>query len=266
MPYIMPGRNHSAVYFTLRLDVTDTLVFLRRANDGREHGRLTFFHVVLAACVRTLVERPHLNRFVSGGGLYQRKGVQIAFAVKKAYEDRSAMTAVKVAFSKDDWLDSVARKTDEAIVVGRGKPLTASERQMSLMSRLPRRLMGVLLGLEDLLDRWNLLPPRIIEADPLHASLFLANVGSLGVDAPFHHLYERGTASIFAAVGRVESSDGRVESSVGRVERPGRAKERHEVTIRFTFDERVAGGYYCAKSLERFRQLIEDPKELTGRH
>ena len=41
--------------------------------------------------------------------------------------------------------------------------------------------------------------------DPLYASAFVANMGSLGLDAPFHHLYEYGGISIFAGFGGVKN-------------------------------------------------------------
>jgi hypothetical protein len=300
MPYLMPGRNSAAVYFTQEIDVTPTLAYLKRVNGPEKQNqqadaeaalrsvgkteRVTFFHLVLAACVKTLAQRPQLNRFVSGGGIYQRSAIQISFAVKKAYEDRAALTAVKVGFGPGDGLDAVVAKVNRVIRVGRGKQLTAAEKQMNVLGRLPRRVAGAVLRCEELLDRWNLLSPEIIAADPLFTSVFVANVGSLGFEAPFHHLYERGTASLFAAIGRVQQKNTAEGAQPGTRARGGRpapegttasegatgpgqkAKDtrhqRYGVTLRFTFDERVADGYYCARSLELFERLLRDPTRL----
>jgi pyruvate/2-oxoglutarate dehydrogenase complex dihydrolipoamide acyltransferase (E2) component len=37
------------------------------------------------------------------------------------------------------------------------------------------------------------------------------------------------------------------------------AATRPEVTLRFTYDERIEDGFYCARSLQLFQQRVEDP-------
>jgi hypothetical protein len=87
----------------------------------------------------------------------------------------------------------------------------------------------------------------MIRSDPMYASVFVANLGSVGLDAGYHHLWEYGTISIFCVVGRVgEGADG-----------------RRCMTLKYTYDERVEDGLYCARSLERLRELLENPKELA---
>jgi hypothetical protein len=83
------------------------------------------------------------------------------------------------------------------------------------------------------------MPGAMIHGDPLFSSMFVANVGSIGMDAPFHHLYEWGNIPLFCSVGR-ERADG-------------------VLPLRFTFDERIEDGLYCLKALERLQQMLEDP-------
>ena len=85
MPHLMPGRNQAAVYYEDTLDLSDTLPWLA-AQEARGR-KLTLFHVVVAACVRTLAQRPQICRFVVGRRLYQRKHLELSFAVKKALRD-----------------------------------------------------------------------------------------------------------------------------------------------------------------------------------
>lgn len=253
LPFVMPGRNESAVYYEQEVDVTGTLKFVEKANQGREGNPLTFFHVFLAGGVRTLALRPRLNRFVAGHTVYQRKRIEISFAVKKAFTDRAALTTVKIPFEHQDTLEDVAGRVDRAIGVGRAQKLTSSEKEMKLAAYLPTPMLAGLLRLQRVLDRHNLLPGPMIENDPLYASLFVANVGSIGLEAPFHHLYEYGTVSLFAALGCIR----KVERGSGR----GR-KQREVVTIRYSFDERIADGFYCARSLELFKEFVENPAPL----
>jgi pyruvate/2-oxoglutarate dehydrogenase complex dihydrolipoamide acyltransferase (E2) component len=35
-------------------------------------------------------------------------------------------------------------------------------------------------------------------------------------------------------------------------------------TLKFTYDERIEDGLYCARSLDRLRELIEHPEKLDA--
>ena len=45
------------------------------------------------------------------------------------------------------------------------------------------------------------MPRFFVDGDPMFASIFFANLGSIGMDAPRHHLYEYGNIPLFCAVG-----------------------------------------------------------------
>jgi hypothetical protein len=45
-----------------------------------------------------------------------------------------------------------------------------------------------LVKLLELLDFYGILPALIIKVDPMHTSAFVSNLGSIGTDAPYHHL------------------------------------------------------------------------------
>jgi pyruvate/2-oxoglutarate dehydrogenase complex dihydrolipoamide acyltransferase (E2) component len=253
MPYLMKTRNESAVYFDQVIDVTPTLEYLHRVN-GEGERRLSFFQIVLCAAVRTLAMRPVLNRFVVGKRVYRRNTIDISFVVKKAFTDEASMTMVKVTFDPADTLETVAQRVKQAVEIGRGEKLTASEQEMNAVRRLPRFLIGLLVRLQRLLDHFNLLPARLIRSDPLYTSLALANVGSVGLDAAYHHLYEYGTASMFATLGRIHKGLIVTES--------GEQLVRDVVTIRYSLDERITDALYGARSMELFRSFIEQPELL----
>jgi len=255
LPFVMPGRNESAVFFEQTLRVDGTLAYLaRRMEQGLP--KVSFFHVILAAVARVLAERPNLHRFVVGRRIYQRAHIELSFAVKKSLADDAPMTTVKVRFPPGLPLSDVPELVDTAIGEGRGREMTTSEKEMSVVGILPRFLVRFVMWAQRVLDYWGLLPVAMIRNDPLYASVFLANLGSIGVDAPFHHLYEYGTVPIFVAIGRIQDEPVVTQEgtlAVGRV-----------VALRYTFDERIADGYYCARSLERFQRYIEDPALLEN--
>lgn len=94
------------------------------------------------------------------------------------------------------------------------------------------------------------LPKPFIEGDPFFASAFVTNLGSVGLDGAFHHLYEYGTIPIFAALGRVHDT---VEAEAGE------PVVRRTATIRFTYDERVEDGLYAAGAIADFQRFVERP-------
>src|SRR5262245_65507748 len=101
---------------------------------------------------------------------------------------------------------------------GRSGRETAADREIKGFLRLPAPLLRLAVRAQRVLDGWNLLPAVLIKDDPLYASAFIANLGSVGLDAAFHHLYDYGTIPIFVTMGRVQRAplvreDGRVGSA-----------------------------------------------------
>ncbi len=257
MPYLMRGRNEAVVYLDQQIDVAGTLAWLERINDQRAaEAKITFYHVVLASLVRTLSTRERLNRFIVGGTVYQRRGITISFAVKKRFADAGKLTTVKVSFEATDTIEDVARRVSDAIGTGRGSAATTSEKEMVVVSALPGVLLRALMAIQRWADAWNLLPASMIEPDPLYASAFVANLGSIGLHAPFHHLFEYGTVPIFLTIGRIHKAPVVLADDslgVGQV-----------VHVKYSFDERIADGFYCARSLDIFAGLVASPDALTA--
>ena len=248
MPYIMPTRNESVVYFEQTLEVSNVLAYVEK------NPSVTLFHFSLTCLVRVLSQRPKMNRFVSGGRLYHRNKIALSFAVKKKMHDDANMTAVKINFEGHETVFEVAQKIDKIIAVGRGNKDTTAEKEMGVITRLPGFLVRFLVKLQRTLDAWNLLPAFMTKNDPLYASMFVANLGSLKVDAPFHHLYEYGTVSLFAVIGNVKK--------IPVVDENNTVVVKEVVLFRYTIDERITDGYYAAQALKLMEQYFRNPEEL----
>lgn len=248
MPFVSPRRNHSLVYFTQDLEVDAALAFLEGWNRGRDsQRRLTFFHLFLRGLARVIDERPRLNRFVAGGRLWQRDGIWLSFAAKKRMDDDAPFATVKLRVDPhaplEDWLEQM----HGALSRGRSDEKATTDREMDLLLRLPAPLVSLVIAGVRALDYLGLLPRAMIDPDPLYASAFVANLGSVGLDAGYHHLWEYGNVPIFAVLGRLRSDADGVQ----------------RVTIKYSYDERVEDGLYCATSLERLRALLEKPSDLV---
>lgn len=254
MPFLMPTANVSIVYFDQRIDVTRTLSYLEKRNAAPQARRMTLFHIMLCAAVRTLAQRPSLNRFVIGRRIYQRRQIELSFALKKQFTDDAPLTTVKLVFEPEDSLDVVSQRVREAVSAGRSSRPTTSERQMALATRLPRSILRLVVWCRRVLDYFNLLPAAAIRSDPLYASMFVANLGSLGLEPAYHHLYDCGTTPLFLTIGRVKKAP--------VVEQDSRLAVGDVVDLRISFDERVCDGLYCARSLDIFKAFVEDPELL----
>ena len=254
VPHLMRRRNESAVYHEARYDVGRARAWLRAYN--RSHAdRATLFHLVLYASTRALHLRPGLNRFASGGCVYQRREVSVAFAAKKEMRDTAPFATVKLPFGAEEDLGSAVRRIAEAVDEGRFAPSRRIDAEAALIMRLPGFAVSALTGLAAWLDRWNLLPGFMMRDDPFFSSLFLANLGSVGLSDTFHHLYEYGTVSIFGVVGKVTPT---------LVPVGGGTEVRDILSVRWTLDERVADGFYAGRSLAIAQDLLEDPDRFLG--
>ncbi len=115
------------------------------------------------------------------------------------------------------------------------------------MLRLPGPLIRIALAMARLADYFGLLPRKMIDADPLYTSIFVANLGSFDYPAGFHHLWEYGTASLFGVMGKIERGpDG------GR-----------KFTVGWTYDERIEDGLYSQYTLGMIRDGIENPETIA---
>lgn len=253
MAYVMRGRNESAVYHDTLYDIGRTRAWLKAYNRCNP-DRATLFHLFAWACVRALHERPELNRFVSGGRLYQRNEVAFSFAVKPEWHDHAALVTVKLVVPPDEVFPAFVRRMTEAIEEARTRP-RAIDREVALVMRLPGPLLRLGVGLVRVLDAWNLLPGFFMKNDPMYASLFLANLGSAGISDAYHHLYEYGTVSIFGAL----SAPARVPVALD-----GAVVSRETVRVRWTFDERIHDAFYGARSLLVAQRILEDPERFLG--
>ena len=247
MPMLSARRNDNLVYYGHELSAEPALRFVEQWNQGRDPARrLTLFHLLLRSLARVAEERPRLNRFVAGGRLWQRDGVWISLSAKRSFEDGSPILTVKRRFDPDESLDALVDGLTGGLRRGRSGERTTSDKEVDLLLRLPPFVVRGLLRLARGVDAFGLLPGSMIEPDPMYCAFFVANLGSVGLEAGYHHLWEHGNCPFFCVMGAVrEGADG------ARV-----------VPLKWTFDERVEDGFYCARSLERLAEIFAHPEKL----
>ncbi len=252
MAFLLRGRNEAAVYLEQRLDLSRALPWLEAWNAGRpaDAPRATVFHLVLWTLAGVLHERPRLNRFTLGTRTYERTSVVMSFAAKKQMSDDAPLATIKRTFAPAASFAATVAALGAEVSAARAPAPSAMDRELGILLALPGFLLAFLLGVLRRLYAIGLAPRSLVDTDPMYASAFVANLGSLGIDAPFHHLYEHGTCPLFVAIGQVAPTPRVVDGAL--VIRP-------VLTIRYTFDERIEDGLYCARALQLLAERIEDP-------
>ncbi len=253
MQFIMPSRTESLVFFEtkVRAEPLEEYLAEARAAFGANHT-----HASVAAVMAGLAKTPQLNRFALGRRLYQRNERWITFAAKRTKGDaKSALAEVKLKGLDGETFAQLCRRINDQLDVERSGVATAADRQFELFNALPRPVLRAASAVMSRLDYYNALPGSFIEDDGMYTSVFIANLGSLGMSAAFHHLYEWGNCPLFMMVGAVVDEpvvvDGELE--VGRV-----------MTIRWTYDERIADGLTARHGIDRVVEILEDPRRHFG--
>lgn len=226
-------------------------------NIGRPHDeRVTLFHVFLAAIGRTVRLRPQTNRFIAGRRTYQHDEIAVSFVVKQGMTEEAEESEARVVLTGEESVDDVRRLVDDVVrrersAVERGW----DDRLVDFFASWPRPVLAGIAGGLRWMDYHNLMPRQLVEAIPLYTSVYVVHAGSIGIDPPFHHLYETGTASAFVAIGRAAPQP--------VVDESGAVVARHCVDVVYTLDERATDGFYFAKTSEVIRRLVAEPEMLA---
>lgn len=253
MPYLMKGRNESCVYFRHMVDIDNLQEFIR--SERRAGRRVTMMHLLIQALNHIYYLRPQLNRFISGRRLYQRKEFEILFEVKTEMADDAYASTSKIKFDGSENLETTVQRIDEIIEhIRRGEEKT-DDKLIALTSKLPRWLLRTFAQILYFMDFHGLMTEKLMEAIPLYASVFFSHVGSLGGPAPYHHLYEFGTCSLFITIGKM-------------YEYPKRGLDDEIIWKRcfdicVTADERICDGYYLVKSVKMCDDFFDYPELLS---
>lgn len=253
MAYIMPTRNESVVYFD---DYARADALLEYVAEARERFHVDVTHCLVAAVGRAVAENPRMNQFVAGRRLYARKGVWLTFSMKrKKLNKRAKLAAVKIEIQPGESFESLCERVQAKIGVERSGEKTYSDKELNFFDLFPRPVLNGFVKVFRLVDYFNLLPKSFIENDGFYTSAFIANLGSLGMRAGFHHLYEWGTCPLFMMVGRIEDRP---------VVEDGEVVVRKMIHIRWSYDERIDDGLTANFGIVSARNVIQNPRDYLG--
>lgn len=254
IPYIMKSRSDAQNFFEDRIEISGTEAFIRNKRKTSDQP-ISFLHVVIAAIVRTISQKPGLNRFIAGQKIYARNDIYISFALKRELKEECPETTLKVKFEPTDTFDDVVKKVNAAIA--KDRPVGTendTDKTARLIMLIPGFLVRFLVALLRGLDYIGLMPKFINRVSPFHTSVFITDLGSVGIQPVYHHLYEFGNTSTFIAFG--------MKTKEKVINANNEIVNKKYVTLRVVTDERTVDGHYYALAFKLFRNLIKHPEKL----
>lgn len=255
IPLIMKERNDALVMLNQEIDLTPIDDYIRKVYLERR-VRLSYMHIIYAAMARTYAERPKINQFIMNGRYYMRNDITFSMVVKKEMSKESDETTIKVKFNGDETPIETKEKLNTMIEAEKD-PSTSGNNATDLfimtLSKTPLPVLKFIVSFVKYLDKINLIPSKVLEASPFHASAFITNLGSIGLDAALHHIYNFGTIGAFLSIGKKnrkisKKNDEFIEEKI--------------MNIGFVIDERICDGFYYASAMRRFFRYLLDPQKL----
>lgn len=251
-PYIMKTRSDAQNHFEDVIDITNIERYLdQKHREG--YSNMTLLHVILAAYVRVTSERPAVNRFISGQKIYARNNIECVMTVKKEMTLESEDTCIKVCFDPRDDIYNIYKKFQQEY-----KSAISHENDFDNVAKklvkIPGLFLRAAMGVLRFLDYFGMLPKALLKVSPFHGSMVITSMGSLGIPAIYHHLYDFGNLPCFLAYGSIFTGDA--------IKRDGTRERHHFVTFKAVLDERTCDGYYYASAFKRIKRYLLHPEML----
>ncbi len=254
VPYIMPKRTEAEVSMRETFDVTELNKYMA-ARNAAEGTNLKLFHAICTAVARTIYLRPKMNIFIAGKRYWQRKDITLSFVVKREFNDQSEESLMFLTVQPDMDLDKVSKLILGDVEKVRKEQTNELGDLMDFVGKLPRFVLNALFWVLGKLEYHGMMPASLSKDDPNYSTVLLSNLGSIGCGAPYHHLSNYGTCSIMITIGTMHKELVRMPD--------GASEFRDIVEMTLTLDERIADGFYFARSLKIAKHLLENPELLA---
>ena len=250
---LYPNRCDNEAYISQRVDLTPIKAYIAEKNETADF-KYTYFHIVVAALIKTITLRPKLSRFIVNGNFYQRNEVSASFVVKKQFSDHAAEALAMLHAKPTDTMETIHNYIRDQVTDCRSEKVDSSTESMDTFNKLPRWMSKTGVKFVMWLDKHGWVPSSLIETDPYYSSVVISNLGSIKLKCGYHHLTNWGTCSMFCIIGEKKMSPFYDEN--------GKVEMRETLDLGLTIDERLADGYYYSKSVRLLKYLLEHPEEL----
>lgn len=256
MAHLMPKRTDCEVYMNDKFDVTELLKYLEIKNAAHPDYKTTVFHALILSAARMVRERPKMNRFIQGRRMYERDEISLAFVCKRRFADNAEESLMFFVPKEEDTLDTLSCRIVGDVAERRKSEVATGgiDEVLDKFAAIPRLLLMFIVWVVRVLDFWGINPKALTDGDPNYSTVFLSNLGSIKAPSVYHHLNNYGTNSIMVTVGTIHKEE--------LIMPDGHKEIRDVVEIGATLDERIADGFYFARSLKLVKHIFANPALL----
>lgn len=250
-PYLMPTRTGSANLLADTLDMEKMDAYIKEKQEAGLKG-FGMLHVFVAAYVRTVSQRPGINRFISRQKIFARNNIEIIMTIKKNMSLNADETVIKVYPEADFTAEQVFYQLNDVINENKGDTEESDfDGVARMVNYIPGLMLKFFIWFLKTLDYFGLMPKALLKVSPFHGSLVITSMGSLGIPPVYHHLYDFGNAPLFIAFGAKRRENVLTED--------GSVKKKAFVDYKIVTDERICDGHYYASALKYMRKLLKNP-------
>ncbi len=256
MGYLLPKRTDCEVYMHTTIDATKLVEYLEEKNKAHPEYKTTVFHAAITAMARMIKERPLMNRFIQGYRMYERDEISISFVAKRQFKDEAEETLLVVKAQENDTLDKISRRIVKELRRERKSEHATGgiDELLDKFAALPRPILMAAMSIIRCMDFWGKNPKAFVEGNPNYTTILCANLGSIKAPAVYHHLNNYGTNSIFVTIGTFHDEEKLMEDGTKEI--------RKVVDFGAILDERIADGFYFARSLKLIEHIFAHPELL----
>lgn len=253
---LKPNRSVSDVFINQKMDLTNLSKYIEKKKKAGES--VTYFHAFLAAIGRTVYNRPKLNHFVANRHVWEHDKIVLSFVAKVSFDDHSEEMMVMIPIEKDDNIYTIGEKVRKKVDSFRKKRANAVDKKgansaIDILGKLPNFIRVPLVGTLKWCDKKGILPSSLGEDNLYYSTMIVSNLGSIGCGAIFHNITDFGNSSSLLTMGEIEDKEVIID---------GKKQVRKICEWGMNFDERIADGYYFAKSAKTLQFLLTHPEEL----
>lgn len=258
---IKPERCDSDVYMNKEIDVTKLIKYVEKYKKEHPDNKITYFHAFAMAFAKTIYNKPLLNRFVANRTFYDRNDVIIAFVAKIAFEEDSEEVMINIKVDKDDNIftlrDKITKRVAKIRNSKKGEKKENTNNIVDVVGKLPKLIRMIVTGSLKFLDKHGWLPESITKDNLYYSSVILSNLGNFKIGSIYHNIVNFGTSSIIATMGMIHKSK--------VIDKDGKEKIIDVCDFGVNMDERIADGYYFAKSIKVLEYILDNPELLEDR-
>ena len=251
---IYPNRCDNEAFISETIDLTNINKYLKKKNKKGIEYKYNLFQILVTALMKTIALRPKLQRFIVNGNFYQRHEITASFVVKKLFSDTGSEALAFIHFEDKDNIDTIHQKIYKEISTQRSEKIDSTTENMDILNKLPRFISKAAIHFIMWLDKHGWVPKSMTCNDPYYSTAVLSNLGSIKMKSGYHHLTNWGTCSIMMLIGEIKKKP--------LYDDKGNVKIIEAVDLGITLDERLADGYYYAKSIKLLKYLLQHPELL----